>query len=403
MMQACRIVSLRGIRALRRVLAAFPCALVVALALVAASPAAAAVPDFVIEGWRKGAPDVVTMTTVSVDAKTTVTSNAGVTSTRTAVTVTAKVESVTRTASGLAPGSQLVLRYTVWRTEPLVPDGNIGFVIGQGERALAHLKRAADGSYELAGAIGCLAVVSVPGGGGVAPSGGERRAALVIGNGAYANVARLGNPANDARAVAAALRGVGFTAVRLETDLRRDALLAALKSFAAEAEGADWAVIYFAGHGIEVAGVNWLVPVDAALKTDRDVQYEAVSLDQVLGAVEGAKKLSLVILDACRDNPFAAQMRVTAAGRSIARGLAAVEPRRGTLIAYAAKHGQVALDGAEANSPFVAALVRNLGRPGVELNKVFRHVRDDVLAATNDRQEPFVYGTLPAQDFFFRQ
>src|SRR5262249_21341969 len=163
--------------------------------------------------------------------------------------------------------------------------------------------------------------------------------------------------------------------------LRRDALLAALKSFAAESEGADWAMVYFAGHGIEVGGVNWLVPVDAALKADRDVQYEAVSLDQVLGAVIGAKKLSLVILDACRDTPLAGQRRGRAAGGSIARGLAAVEPGRGTLVAFAAKHGQVALDGAGANSPFAAALVRNLGRPGLELDKVFRHVRDDVLAA----------------------
>jgi tetratricopeptide (TPR) repeat protein len=233
------------------------------------------------------------------------------------------------------------------------------------------------------------------------PARREKRVALVIGNGAYAMVPALSNPANDARAVADSFRRVGFTSVRSEANLNREALVNSLKAFAAEADGADWAVVYFAGHGIEVGGVNWLIPVDATLKTDRDVQYEAVSLDQVLGAVEGARKLGILILDACRDNPFAAQMRSTVASRSIGRGLASVEPRRGTLVAYAAKHGQTALDGDSSNSPFVSALVRHIQTPGVEINKVFRLVRDEVLTATNNRQEPFVYGTLPAQDFYF--
>jgi tetratricopeptide (TPR) repeat protein len=234
-----------------------------------------------------------------------------------------------------------------------------------------------------------------------APAIPERRVALVIGNGAYANVPALTNPLNDARTVAEALRRVGFTSVRSATNLKRDALVNALKVFAAEAETADWAMVYFAGHGIEVGGVNWLIPVDAALKADRDVQFEAVALEQVLGSVETVKKLALVVLDACRDNPFAAKMRSTTASRSIGRGLAAIEPRRGTLVAFAAKHGQVALDGTGANSPFVSALVRHMQTPGLEINKVFRLVRDDVLNATNSRQEPFIYGTLPAQDFFF--
>lgn len=106
-------------------------------------------------------------------------------------------------------------------------------------------------------------------------------------------------------------------------------------------------------------------------------------------------------MDACRDNPFAAQMRTTAAGRSIGRGLASVEPRRGTLVAYAAKHGQIALDGAGSTSPFVSALVKNLQTPGLEINRLFRRVRDEVLNLTNSRQEPFIYGTLPDEDFFF--
>jgi tetratricopeptide (TPR) repeat protein len=229
----------------------------------------------------------------------------------------------------------------------------------------------------------------------------EKRVALVIGNGAYQNVATLPNPSNDARAVADALRKVGFTSVRSASNLKRDALVDVLKAFAAEAESADWAVVYYAGHGIEVGGINWLIPVDAALKTDRDVQFEAVAIEQVLGAVDNAKKLALVVLDACRDNPFTAQMRSTSATRSVGRGLAPLEPRRGTLVAYAAKHGQTAMDGTGANSPFVTSLVRHIQTPGLEINKVFRLVRDDVLDATNSRQEPFIYGTLPAQDFFF--
>jgi uncharacterized caspase-like protein len=191
--------------------------------------------------------------------------------------------------------------------------------------------------------------------------------------------------------------------VTVEIDTTRDKLVAALRTFADEADRADWAMIYYAGHGIEVGGLNYLVPVDARLKTDRDVQDETIPLDRVLSAIEGAKKLRMVVLDACRDNPFIAQMRRTITTRSIGRGLARVEPEGGTLVAYAAKHGQVALDGAGQNSPFVTALARRLGTPNLEINKLFRLVRDDVLAATGRRQEPFVYGSLPGEDFFFVQ
>jgi uncharacterized caspase-like protein len=132
------------------------------------------------------------------------------------------------------------------------------------------------------------------------------------------------------------------------------------------------------------------------------VQFEAVSLDQVMGSVEGARKLRVVLLDACRDNPFAPQMRRTVATRSIGRGLAQVEPDSGTLVVYSAKHGQVALDGDGANSPFVAAFVKRLASPGVEIRKLFDLVRDDVMAATERRQQPFSYGSVPgSEDFFF--
>ena len=128
---------------------------------------------------------------------------------------------------------------------------------------------------------------------------------------------------------------------------------------------------------------------------------ESSHVDQVLASVEGAKKLRLVILDACRDNPFARQMRRTTASRSVGRGLARAEPEGGTLVAYAAKDGAIALDGDGTNSPFVASLIRRLPTPGIEIGKLFRQVRDDVMAATGRKQEPVVYGSLPGDDFYF--
>jgi uncharacterized membrane protein len=231
---------------------------------------------------------------------------------------------------------------------------------------------------------------------------GQKRVALVIGNARYRSTSEFANPRRDAEAVAAALRRVGFHSVQVEADLPRDKLIDTLRRFAREADTADWAMVYYSGHGIEIGGMNYLLPVDATLETDRDAQFEAVALDQVLGAVEGARKLRLVVLDACRDNPFLRKMKRTYASRSVGHGLARIEPEGGTLVAYAAKHGQVALDGAEGtNSPFAASLVKRLPTPGIEINKLFRLVRDDVMAATGRKQEPFVYGSLPGEEFFF--
>jgi uncharacterized caspase-like protein len=149
-------------------------------------------------------------------------------------------------------------------------------------------------------------------------------------------------------------------------------------------------------------GMNYLVPVDATLATDRDVTFEAIPLDQLLTAVDGAKKLHLVILDACRDNPFLNQMRRTVASRSIGRGLARVEPEAGTLVVYSAKHGQIALDGDARNSPFVTALIDRIITPGLEVRRLFDLVRDDVIASTNHRQQPFSYGSVSgSEDFYF--
>jgi tetratricopeptide (TPR) repeat protein len=230
----------------------------------------------------------------------------------------------------------------------------------------------------------------------------DRRIALVIGNARYAGAPILKNPLQDAETVAAALRGIGFQTVRIASDVSKEQLVAELRGFAREAERADWAIVYYAGHGIEMNGTNYLLPVDVKLETDRDVGYEAVALDQVLNAVEGAKRLRLVVLDACRDNPFTRQMRRTGLTRSIGRGLAAIEPDAGTMVIYSAKHGETALDGDGANSPFTVAFVKNLSTPGLEVRRMFDLVRDDVMEATARRQQPFVYGSVPGrQEFYF--
>jgi tetratricopeptide (TPR) repeat protein len=259
--------------------------------------------------------------------------------------------------------------------------------------------------------------VAAPASQAAAPQG--RRIALVIGNSAYQKVPALTNPQKDATAIATSLRNVGFDTVTLAIDATREKLIDALRAFADESEKADWAMVYYAGHGIEVNGQNYLIPTDAKLATDRDVQFEAIPLDQVMASLEGAKKLKLVLLDACRDNPFAPQMRKTAApapaavvaastaggtvsSRSIGRGLGEVKVQGASLVVFAAKHGETALDGEGGNSPFAVAMVQRIATPGVEINKIFRLVRDDVMEATAGRQEPYTYGSLPGrEDFFF--
>jgi tetratricopeptide (TPR) repeat protein len=236
----------------------------------------------------------------------------------------------------------------------------------------------------------------------VRPGDFGRRVALVIGNSAYRAVPALDNPRRDAAAIAEALRAVGFQTVTLSEDLRKEELVNALRSFAHQADAADWAIIYYAGHGIEMGGTNYLIPIDAKLDTDKDVTFEAVPLDQAITSVEGARKLRLVLLDACRDNPFARQMRRTTAARSIGRGLAAIEPEAGTLVVYAAKHGEIALDGPGANSPFATAFIKQIRRPGIEIRKFFDLVRDDVMDITGKKQQPFTYGSLSGrEDYFF--
>jgi tetratricopeptide (TPR) repeat protein len=249
------------------------------------------------------------------------------------------------------------------------------------------------------------------------PAAHQRRVALVIGESTYQTQPELPNPHHDAEKVAATLRAIGFDTVTLSVNATHQTVIDALRAFADAADQADWAMVYYAGHGIEVNGINYLIPVDAKLAVDRDVEFEAVPLDQIMTAVEGAKKLKLILLDACRNNPFAPAMRRTAipeaaAGRStaggvigtrsIGRGLADIKVTGATLVVYAAKGGQAALDGEGEDSPFAVAVVQRIATPGVEINKVFRLVRDDVMEASAGRQEPYTYGSLPGnQDFYF--
>lgn len=228
------------------------------------------------------------------------------------------------------------------------------------------------------------------------------RVALVIGNSKYAAIDRLANPERDAKLVADALQRLGFEKVELLLDGSREVVTAKLKSFAEAAANADWAVVYYAGHGIEFDGSNYLVPVDVKFEQDADIPKESVALDHVLNAVGVAGKLRLVILDACRENPFATDMKRTDAA-SVGRGLARLEPESGTLVAFATKHGKTATDGTGQNSPFASALVRRMLTPGLEVNQIFRLVHDEVLVETEKQQEPFTYGQLPAQQFYFKQ
>lgn len=227
----------------------------------------------------------------------------------------------------------------------------------------------------------------------------EKRVALVIGNSGYKAVASLVNPVNDAKDLAEALTAIGFE-VQIEMDLAQQEMLQALKSYKRRSSDADIALIYYAGHGIEIEKQNYLIPVDAELQTVPDVSFETIPLETAVIAAEGAKKLSLIILDACRNNPFINNIQSTSANRSIGRGLAVIEPVGNTLIAYAARGGTTAADGEGRNSPYAKALIEALSEPEVEIGLLFRRVRDNVWRQTNGQQEPFVYGSLSANKLY---
>jgi Caspase domain len=223
----------------------------------------------------------------------------------------------------------------------------------------------------------------------------EKRVALVIGNGEYENVGRLPNPTQDARAMAELFRASHFDVVDARQDLGVAAMRRALRDFSDHVRDADIAVVFYAGHGMEVSGTNYLVPVDAVLERDIDVEDEAVPLDRVMQLLEQAKLLRLVLLDACRDNPFMRSMKRTVSGRSIGRGLAQVDVlTSNTLVGFAAKAGSTAADGEGIDSPYTTALLNHLATPGLDLRLALGRVRDEVLRITANKQEPFLYGSL---------
>ena len=225
----------------------------------------------------------------------------------------------------------------------------------------------------------------------------EKRVALVVGNASYQTVPKLPNPSRDASSVAKMFRDAGFDTVETQLDVGNLEFKRAIRRFETTADQADIAVVYYAGHGLEISGTNYLIPVDARLASDRDADDEAIPLERLVSSADGARRLRLIILDACRDNPFVTSMRRErkTASRAVIAGLGKVEPTStDTLIAYAAKAGSTADDGSGEHSPFTTAVLKNLTVPGLDVRLAFGRVRDEVLKATANRQEPFVYGSL---------
>ena len=225
----------------------------------------------------------------------------------------------------------------------------------------------------------------------------DRRVAFVVGNGAYKNVAQLPNPPMDAKAMAAVLRNVGFEVVE-GTNLTRDKMTERLLEFGKKAQGADVAVFFYAGHGIAIGGTNYLLPVDADIKSEMDVKLgAAINIDLTLDQTMSDAKVKLVFLDACRDNPFAAKIKSNSATRSVSvqSGLAEMKSGEGTLIAFATGPGQTALDGqGGTNSPFTRALIAHITTPGVEIQQAMTEVRAQVNEETNKSQLPWGHTNL---------
>ena len=225
----------------------------------------------------------------------------------------------------------------------------------------------------------------------------DKRVAFVVGNGAYKNVAQLPNPPVDAKAMAAVLRNVGFDVVE-GVNLTRDKMTERLLEFGKKAQGADVAVFFYAGHGIAISGTNYLLPIDADIKSEMDVKLgAAINIDLTLDQTMGDAKVKLVFLDACRDNPFAAKIKSNNATRSVSvqSGLAEMKSGEGTLIAFATGPGQTALDGQEgANSPFTRALINHITTPGVEIQQAMTEVRAEVNEETNKGQLPWGHTNL---------
>lgn len=251
-----------------------------------------------------------------------------------------------------------------------------------------------------------LVLLLVDAGAQAQPRGVEkvgRQVALVVGNGAYVNTPGLPNAPRDAKAMAGALRGLGFEVLEA-TDLDQRAMLRELANFADLLDRAEIGLFFYAGHALQVAGENYLVPVDAKLQREAQLLFQTVPARTVLHMMEAAVPLRLVLLDACRDNPLAGSLaRSMGATRSTAvgRGLARLESGVGTLIAYATAPGEVAEEGTGGHSPFTAALLEHIGTPGLEVRQVLSRVRSSVLKTTDNRQVPWDSSSLTA-DFYFK-
>ena len=226
----------------------------------------------------------------------------------------------------------------------------------------------------------------------------DRRVAFVVGNGAYKNVQPLPNPEIDAKSMASVLRNVGFEVVE-GTNLTRDKMTERLLEFGKKAQGADVAVFFYAGHGIAISGTNYLLPIDADIKSEMDVKLgSAINIDLTLDQTMSDAKVKLVFLDACRDNPFAAKIKANAGATrsvSVQTGLAEMKSGEGTLIAFATGPGQTALDGQQgSNSPFTRALMANIATPGVEIQQAMTKVRAQVNEETRKGQLPWGHTNL---------
>jgi uncharacterized caspase-like protein len=245
-----------------------------------------------------------------------------------------------------------------------------------------------------AGLFGLAAVLA-----GIAPAAAEKRVALVIGNSAYESVPRLTNPSNDAADVAAKLKALGFEVVE-GIDLGKRDMEKRIRAFAEALSGADVGLFYYAGHGLQVDQRNFLAPVDALLKSESDLDFEAVQLDLVLKNMVRNATTSIVFLDACRDNPLAAKLAQVGRSLDVGRGLARVEAAASMMIVYATEPGKVALDGSGRNSPFTGALLRHIDTEGASISDVMIAVRNDVLSETSGKQRPFESASLTGQFFF---
>ena len=232
------------------------------------------------------------------------------------------------------------------------------------------------------------------------PAWAGKRVALIIANARYAAGPQLRTPPADAALMQQSLRRAGFDNPVLVADATKQQMEEALRAFGRSADGADIALIYFAGHGVEVGGQNYLIPTDARLLQDRDADLEAVRLESVRAIVAHAR-LRLIILDACRDNPFLATMTRTFRTRGFSRGFADIEEADGEAVFYSTAAGAVADDGNGTNSPFAAALAQRITQPGLELSDMLKKVRGDVMRSTGSVQRPFWYGSYPDDAFYF--